>query len=455
MERRRLYGLGLIAYTVATRLARAASRWDEWALHYATYNNDAVAALESGDIPALMTAWAGLHPPGYPILHAVVDLAWGAPLAWLLMSAVFSVVAVLAMVRAHPTTLLPALLLATDPVQLHYGAEVNNYPMGVMVLALAWMAHRRDEHRLLALCGVAACWTHVMVAAGVGVLAVASRRRGPVLAAMALSAAPLAPGVFDLLSSGSAATQPPLFLMQSVNDAVARFGLWWVVLFPVGLLGATRELKSSQLWLALASFWVAMVALKVAAPHQFPYAVFLGIPAVGLVTAGTEGRRWLSSAVLVVGLIRGAHGAHSEGLRVLAIVEDLGRSRAIDMVLNDLGAEETSPAVILVRGPGLPDDDKRHVSPVLWRLPPWKRFERVPVDGDPAVLGHPYSVDGVRLYTFAHPRESMGLIRGSAVYTVLYDGAEQNPERFKTIGSDTEPTWKRAGSDLWSVTSVP
>ena len=30
--------LGILLFTVASRLVRVAGRWDEWALHYATYN---------------------------------------------------------------------------------------------------------------------------------------------------------------------------------------------------------------------------------------------------------------------------------------------------------------------------------------------------------------------------------------------------------------------------------
>ena len=131
--------LGILLFTVASRLVRVAGRWDEWALHYATYNEATRDALLSGNIVEALTSWVGLHPPGYPLLHSVVSLVWPAPIVWLLISAGASVVTVWAMLRSHPQTVIPALVVATDPVQLHYAAEVNNYPLATMLLALAWI----------------------------------------------------------------------------------------------------------------------------------------------------------------------------------------------------------------------------------------------------------------------------------------------------------------------------
>ena len=152
--------LGILLFTVASRLVRVAGRWDEWALHYATYNEATRDALLSGNIVEALTSWVGLHPPGYPLLHSVVSLVWPAPIVWLLISAGASVVTVWAMLRSHPQTVIPALVVATDPVQLHYAAEVNNYPLATMLLALAWMAHRRDHPVLLGVVAFLACWVH-------------------------------------------------------------------------------------------------------------------------------------------------------------------------------------------------------------------------------------------------------------------------------------------------------
>ena len=56
-------------------------------------------------------------------------------------------------------------------------------------------------------------------------------------------------------------------------------------------------------------------------------------------------------------------------------------------------------------------------------------------------------VKGRRLYTFAHPREAIGTIPGAHVFTVLYDGAEQNPDRIPDHSRQGQ--WQSAGPDLW------
>ena len=56
-------------------------------------------------------------------------------------------------------------------------------------------------------------------------------------------------------------------------------------------------------------------------------------------------------------------------------------------------------------------------------------------------------IRGRRVYTFSHPREAIGTIPGAHVFTVLYDGAEQNPDRIPPLPRQGD--WEKTGTDLW------
>ena len=120
--------VAILILAAALRIMRSACRWDEWALHYAAYYLPHYEAIQTGAYLDLLSTWVGLHPPLYPIVHSLASLVWPVPATWMLFSAACSLLSVVFMLAAHPKSLLPALLLATDPVQLHYAAEVNNYP---------------------------------------------------------------------------------------------------------------------------------------------------------------------------------------------------------------------------------------------------------------------------------------------------------------------------------------
>ena len=436
--------LGILLFTAASRLLRAACRWDEWALHYATYNWDTRGALLGGDLVGSLSTWVGLHPPGYPLLNAVISLSWPAPAAWLLASALASTVAVWALLKAHPRTVVPALFLATDPVQLHYAAEVNNYPLGTMVLALAWMAHRRDKPVLLGVVAFLACWTHILVAVGVGIIAALSRYRAALIGVMTLSAIILVPEAWRLAMDAGSHRQPALDLELSLRDAIDRFGLSWLILFPVLLLGISGAVHAAVLWSGLVFVWGAAVWMGTAAPHQFPYACFLGIPASALVAAAIASRPRLIPFLCVLLVGRGLMSASEDGKRLLDISQDQEHTRAIDVVLEKV---RPGDAIVLVRGPGAPDDDKRHTSPVLWRLNPFTTAIPIDTIRSPAFEGHPFIINGVRVYTFAHPRPVIGHIRADRVFTILYDGAEQNPDRIPA--HDQQGPWEAVGPDRW------
>ena len=439
--------LGILLFTVASRLVRVAGRWDEWALHYATYNEATRDALLSGNIVEALTSWVGLHPPGYPLLHSVVSLVWPAPIVWLLISAGASVVTVWAMLRSHPQTVIPALVVATDPVQLHYAAEVNNYPLATMLLALAWMAHRRDHPVLLGVVAFLACWVHLICAVGVGLIAATSRYRYSLYAVMTGAGLLLAPEAIGIVMDEGSRKQPPLDLVLSLRDALDRFGPSWVVLLPLLVGSLHRSKQAGILWVGLVTVWVSTVWAGFAAPHQFPYACFLGIPAAALIGASTVSRHRLAVGVSGVLIIRGLFAGLSDGMAVSQVAQDQSRSRAIDVVLE---RAVKGDAIILVRGPGPPDDDKRHTSSVLWRFSPFTEARPIRTDGRSTIEGHPFLIDGVRVYTFAHPRAAIGAIEGPRVFTILYDGAEQNPNLIPAHPSQGD--WQPVGPDLWRAT---
>lgn len=79
------------------------------------------------------TTWASL------LLHVFASNR-PAPGLWLMGSVLASLGAVAMMSRRHP---LAALLLATAPIQVHYAAEVNNYPLVALASAAVWLERER------------------------------------------------------------------------------------------------------------------------------------------------------------------------------------------------------------------------------------------------------------------------------------------------------------------------
>ena len=57
--------------------------------------------------------------------------------------------------------------VATDPVQIHYAAEVNNYPLMVAVISLAWWGVERNRWPVVAAAGALGVWAHLL--AGVAI----------------------------------------------------------------------------------------------------------------------------------------------------------------------------------------------------------------------------------------------------------------------------------------------
>ncbi len=446
----------LLVLAAVLRLGRALLRWEEVSLAYAAYQAPLVEAW--GDPGLMLDSWVGLHPPLYGFFFALIERFAPLPLLFLGFSALCSWLAVLFVYRAAallggPAAGLAALgMAAFAPVALHYTAELNNYPLTLALVAASTWAWARYREGLggwlpLALLGVAAGWSHLLggVVAGLFALAVLLRHRGDglrTLAVLAVGTSPVVAGALQLAGSADTFGQSELHLDLSLRDWRERFG--WLCL-PAALLAVPALRRAPALglaWLGLASAIVAMVLLGVAAPHQFPYWSLL-MPA-GMVLVGVAVRRvpgwWLGVAALVV--VQGwlaLRGVHHDLRRCW---RDLHRPRAIDQALE---RAEPGDGIWLVSPALEPDDDKRAVSPSVWRLRPWRPLPMVepfPMEYTDYRYGQPRSYGGVVVYSFTDfwPARMDAILQhhidgGHRVWVALYDHgpALGYPDRLKRL----------------------
>ena len=413
----------ILCMALALRVLRGLCRWDEWALHYSAYYAPIRLAFEDGDWSSMGRTWTGLHPPLYGILHALMSALFSAPGLWLAFSVGVSFLAVLALLRSKGDgAWLAAVILATDPVQLHYAAEINNYPLMVCTIGLAWWARSHQRWLLLGLVGGIAAWTHILAGVTVGAMVMTSPRRWHSLAVMAAGAAPLVAGAADILTDMGHRSQPPLDLMASARDALSRFSPSFLLLLPLLIRGIAAQPAAAITWGAATVFWLSMVGFSLAAPHQFPYALALGVPAAVLVASGARGPR-AQRFVLAVCLMRGLWCAAQDVDRVHTIWTHADASKAVGAVLAAAGPGD---AVVLLRGLQEQDDDKRHISPVLWRFPPWEPMEdrtHPQIVEAPHRQGNPRGWRDLQLYTYDQPRPSIAQIKSARVFTIVYGAA--------------------------------
>lgn len=371
----------MLAAAFVLRALRVVTRWHEDAWLYAAYPSDTVDALARGQLP---TAFTGLHPPAWPLLHALSELLLPVPLLWLSSSALLSLGAVVLLARR---SVLSAAVLATAPVAVHYAAEVNQYALLTFALAGLWSRPppRDTAHidlRLVAW-GALAGWTHILgaIAALLALVTLPHRSRLRTTALLALALSPLAVGVFTAAAQSSTFSQPPLRPTLIAQDWLARFGVGGLLLTALLLRPARDEHTTAVVGSSL--FIVIFIALGVAAPHQFPYWL-VPLPALALLASSA---RWPH---VLVGLcvLQAAWQLAFDSMRVQAILADLSRAdRAVDVALSELsepwtcsGAPTPScsgDALVLLRPPGRNDDDKTRTSSVLWRIEPWRFAPRV------------------------------------------------------------------------------
>ena len=356
----------IVGVAVLLRCLRAVLRWDEISLAYAAYWQAWGDTFARGDLGTALTSFTGLHPPGYALLFHGVDVISGhRPLAWLLLSVALSAAAVWLVGRI--AGLAAAALLAVDPFQLAYCAEVNNYPLLVFAVALCLVARRRARVRgplwPLVLAAAFAGWAHLLggFVGGLCLLTLGDwRRSAKGLAVLALLTAPVLFGAAGLTGQEGTYGQVGLDWERASRGIWTKSGPWLVLLVPAAWL-SLRERGLGVVVFGTVGCIVGLTALKIAAAHQQPYWVALGPPLAVMLGRGLPVVAWLGALAALWGL-------PAEAERLDRLLDDLDRERAVDQVLLQAAPGDA----IWLLAPALqPDDDKTATSAVLWRLPPW------------------------------------------------------------------------------------
>jgi len=140
--------LGLIlACGLGLRLAHSESVWTYWTLDYLSYYGPIRDDLATGSFP--WTRLVGLHPPQHALGVSGLLAAGGSVASVIRLSVALSLGAsalaglTLRQLGAPSGGLLAAAALAISPYQVHYGVELNNYPLFLFGgAALIWAASR-------------------------------------------------------------------------------------------------------------------------------------------------------------------------------------------------------------------------------------------------------------------------------------------------------------------------
>jgi len=381
-------------------------RWTEDSWSYLAYDAEMAQAFEQGRIFDGLTAFTGLHPPGWHLFHNLVEVTFGIPMVLLLSSVACSVAAVWVAGRMG---LLVGLLVATSPIQVAYAAELNNYPAMALCIAWVWLARERTEEQgggwSLAIATAVGAWIHILVGL-IGLIAATTIGRDQfkkVSGILLLGMLPLVPSILELLSQPASFSQPPYKAELILPDFGERFGWLGLLLWIPAFLGARRR---PQIAWGLGWSCALILGLQLsglAAPHQFPYLLALTVPFALLVQAGAQAPG-LRMFVFGVILLHGLSLMRIHWVQLGDLDADLDRTRAIDVALKE--ARE-GDAIYLLRKRDRPDDDKRGISGQLWRISPWKRLERTRPYDFPYVdhrHGQPRTMDQRVIYVNDHAR---------------------------------------------------
>jgi len=241
---------GLLVFAAAVRWGRLPIIWDYWAIDYVSYVYYHWEDLSQGRFP--WTRLIGMHPGQYALGMALL-LKLGGSLGALMWLPVLASCAALGVgtlwVRRQTSSaagLLFGVLMAISPYQAHYGIELNNYPLFLLVGSLlvvsvwaCWDAPRTG--RLVALGAAVAAAPHahfflLPLLAVIGVVVVATRR-WRMLAAMAIGAVPALP---VLIAAATLPSEPGSYMGSvTVDLLIEESSLAWVGRFgtPTALLG--------------------------------------------------------------------------------------------------------------------------------------------------------------------------------------------------------------------------
>ncbi|MEY3211615.1 MAG: hypothetical protein RIT28_2096 [Pseudomonadota bacterium] len=409
---------------LALRALRVPQRWEEVSWLYAAYSGPIVSALDAGRVGEALTTFTGLHPPLWFVLHALSERYAPVPLLWLGASALASALAVFAL-RRWPVA---AAAAATSAVQLPYAAEVNNYPLLACFVATLWALRERaasgDSAWALPVVAALAGWTHGLGGFVAGVVALSLIKARPKLAAwtllsLVLAVTPLLPGLWAIGADPGSRMQPPLKPALMLQDAWTRFGPWPLLWLPLGLLGARRAPALFIGWLVTLAFVLGLQAAHVAAPHQLPYALALTAPWALLVHHGATST-WARRLALGLALTQGLAQLPAERSRLAALLD--AAPRGVDHALSAARPEDR---ILLLRPAPVNDDDKRRISPTLWRLPPWTPMPRVRHPDaalDDFRYGQPRRVNGRVIFVLDEPRGTIeALLVDAPTWIVVYD----------------------------------
>jgi hypothetical protein len=372
------------------RALRAATRWGHWPWLLAAAPGEHARLWAEGRPLEAVGLWMGLHGPLWPNAFGALEAVAPVPALWLAASAALATAGVVALARVDRRA---GLLLATAPVALHYAGELNDYPLVLGMTGLAWAARTPAGAAAAAL---GAAWTHPLAGVGAAVALLRfGRAAAPAGLVLVLGALPLVPGALALLTDTGTARQPSLDLARSAADAARRFGPAPLLAVPLALVGL-RHAPVAALGLALpAALWAALVAARVAAPHQFaPWTVWSApaalLVAAGLRSLGARAPRAAALTTLTLALL-GAGPGLLRDLRALTRIHT-DAPRGIDLALGALEVPDTcgptlrpdcaGDALLLIGPAGPNDDDKTTVSPSFYRLGPLARLPRRFVDGE-------------------------------------------------------------------------
>lgn len=323
---------GWVWGALVLRLLRVPLRLNQIAFAYAAYYEPWWAAVQLDP----MRGWlhfVGLHPPLYSAAASVLIQAGGAPLGLLLFSGLCSSLAVGLLFRLGLTLegrglgRRLALLGLVSVYGLHYGLEINNYPLLLLLgtwqqLSFVKWWFKRDglTSLFLIISSILCAYTHILAGGLIALQLAWSLLFLPVGAGdgrwkrrllqlspfggIGLACVPLLVQIFSLVGRSSTyqnGEQPvSSLLLQHLSGGATRFGGGLVlvlagVLAGVGLLRVLVEPVLQRRGLALLPsvgllplLWLLM-GKGVAAAHQYPY-YLLPLPGLlALVALGVSG----------------------------------------------------------------------------------------------------------------------------------------------------------------------
>ena len=386
------FAIVLVVFAAAVlRVLRMHVRWDELTLAYAAYPEPLVQAVEQGHPTALFGSWIGLHPPLWGIVHAVLEVLAPIPWVWMGLSVAASILAVCVIGRAGG--LVAAMVLASAPVHLLDAAEVNNYPMASLAVAMLLLSARGHWIGLV-VAAVLAGWTHLL-AGWVAFFVVAWRvwdgpreERWKLVGWSFLGLLPVGAGALRLMGQGSTWAQPAAHLSDWFSLMFETLGPEGVVLAPLVLIGLTGVVRVG--WLSLGGGLLFAVVLGAAAAHQRPYfGLVAPIAALAVADAVKRFPRLLWFVVLLCS-VRAVRFAADDVERIQSVMGDLATTRGVDVAIDGARQGDT----IWLVSPALQaDDDKTATGPVMWRFRPWHAMS----------IAHPVSFE-YKDYRYGQPR---------------------------------------------------